>query len=357
MIELAIQVTHPGGFTVDVDALLPGGGTTAVFGPSGSGKTTLLRAVAGIARGCRGTVRVNGSTWQSDGSALPAHRRGVGYVPQRAALFTHLDVAGNLDYARRRARARPGHDAFDEIVARLELGALLARRADTLSGGEQQRVAIARALLTRPRLLLLDEPVSALDASRRDEVLPYLDAIVRDAGLPVLYVSHDIDEVVRLADHVLLLDAGRARATGAVTEVLGVHAGGQFAGTAGAVVDARVVSLDADWALATVEVGGHALSMPGAGLAVGDAVRVRILARDVSLALEAPEHTSIQNALPAEVLEVDLSGAGAMAQVLLAVGAQRLLASVTRRAVAALGLSPGRRVVALVKSAALARRN
>lgn len=355
MIELALQVGHAGGFSLDVEATLPGGGTTAVFGPSGAGKTTLLRAIAGIERGCGGSVRVNGETWLEDGRAVPAHRRGVGYVPQRASLFAHLDVNGNLDFARRRARTRPGPDRFDELVSRLDLRALLGRRADALSGGEQQRVAIARALLTRPRLLLLDEPVSALDASRRDEVLPYLDGIARDADLPVLYVSHEIDEVVRLADHVLMLDAGRVRATGSVTDVLGVHTGGRFAETAGAVIDARVAALDDDWGLATVEFDGHALSVPSTGLEVGDAVRVRVLARDVSIALEAPERTSIQNAVPAEVVDVDSTG-DAMAQVTLSVGGQRLLARVTRRAVSVLGLEPGARVFALVKSAALARR-
>ena len=186
-------------------------------------------------------------------------------------------------------------------------------------------------------------------------MLPYLDGIARDAGLPVLYVSHDIDEVVRLADHVLLVDAGRARAAGNVTEVLGVHTGGRFAETAGAVVDARVAAVDDQWGLASVALDGTALTVPNAGLAVGDAVRVRVLARDVSLALEAPAGTSIQNAVPAEVIDI-ASTEGAMTQVTLAVGEQRLLARVTRRAVSTLGLESGTRVFALVKTAALTRR-
>lgn len=356
MIELALRVGSPSSaFTLEVNAECPGSGTTAVFGPSGAGKTTLLRAIAGLADHCSGRLVVAGETWQDGRRAMPAHQRAVGYVAQTPLLFDHLDVAGNLRYAQRRAR-EPGADRFDELVALFDLESLLARRVDALSGGERQRVAMARALLRRPRLLLLDEPVSAIDAARRDEVLPYLDALARQAGMPVLYVSHDIDEVVRLADQVLVLEAGRVARFGAVTEVLGTHTAGQFAASAGSVIDARVTGIESQWSLATVAFSGGSLSVPASGFAVGDSVRVRILARDVSLALAVPEDTSIQNILRGTVAAIEDTLEPAMARVTVRVGEQLVLARVTHRAVASLSLRRGSSVVALVKTAALARR-
>lgn len=357
MIELALRAGSPTGtFALEVEAEIPGSGTTAVFGPSGAGKTTLLRAIAGLAEHCSGRLVVSGDAWQDGKRAVPAHRRAVGYVAQTPLLFGHLDVAGNLRYAQRRAR-EPGGDRFDELVALFDLAPLLRRRIDALSGGERQRVAMARALLRRPRLLLLDEPVSAIDAARRDEVLPYIDALAREAGLPVLYVSHDIDEVVRLADQVLLLEAGRVAGYGPVTDVLGTHTAGQFAAAAGSVIDATVTRIESQWSLATVAFSDETLSVPARGFAVGDRVRVRILARDVSLALAAPEATSIQNALRGAVIAIEDTLEPAMARVAISVGDQTVLARVTHRAVASLALAPGSDVVALVKTAALARRH
>ena len=357
MIELALRAGSPSRtFRLEVDAELPGSGTTAIFGPSGAGKTTLLRAIAGLETHCSGRVVVAGDTWQDGTRAMPAHQRAVGYVAQTPLLFAHLDVAGNLRYAQHRARAS-GADRFDELVTLFDLEHLLSRRVGALSGGERQRVAMARALLRQPRLLLLDEPVSAIDAARRDEVLPYIDAMARQAGLPVLYVSHDIDEVVRLADQVLLLEAGRVAGYGAVTDVLGTHTAGQFAASAGSVIDATVTEIASQWSLATVAFSDATLSVPASGFAVGDGVRVRILARDVSLALAPPEATSIQNALRGTVVAIEDTVEPAMARVSVAVGGQTVLARVTHRAVASLALEPGSDVVALVKTAALARRH
>ncbi|MEM1438756.1 MAG: molybdenum ABC transporter ATP-binding protein [Pseudomonadota bacterium] len=357
MIEIALRAGSPTqAFSLEVNAEIPGSGTTAVFGPSGAGKTTLLRAIAGLAEACSGRIVVSGEVWLDDKRAVPAHQRAVGYVAQTPLLFDHLDVAGNLRYAQRRA-GEPKADRFDELVALFDLEALLARRIEALSGGERQRVAMARALLRRPRLLLLDEPVSAIDVARRDEVLPYIDALARQAGLPVLYVSHDIDEVVRLADQVLLLEAGRVAGYGAVTDVLGTHTAGQFADAAGSVVDATVTGIESQWSLAAVSFADATLSVPATGFDVGDRVRVRILARDVSLALAVPEATSIQNALGGRVVGIEDTLEPAMARVTLDVGGQTVLARVTHRAVASLALAPGSDVVALVKTAALARRH
>ena len=347
-----------GTFTLEADLMAPGRGVTALFGPSGSGKTTLLRCVAGLERAA-GRLSVNGERWQDDtrGLFLPTHRRALGYVFQEASLFPHLSVRRNLEYGWRRLSTDERRVAFDEAVALLGVAPLLDRDPPGLSGGERQRVAIARALLASPRLLLMDEPLSALDRSSRADILPFLERLHDELAVPVLYVSHALDEVVRLADHLVLLEAGRVRASGPLAEVL---ARGDLPRAPGeepeSVVEAVVVGHDREFHLTHVAFPGGRISLPRQDRPVGTGVRVRIQARDVSLAMSRAEDTSILNILPARVLAMEEAGP---AQLLVQLGLgdpprARLLARITRKSGATLGLKPGVAVYAQVKSVALA---
>ena len=346
-------------FTLDVDLPLPGAGITALFGPSGCGKTTLLRAVAGLVRPQPGRVVVGDQVWQDDAAGvwLPTHRRALGYVFQEASLFAHLSVQGNLDFGLKRVPAAERRIALDQAIELLGIGHLLARRPSQLSGGERQRVAIARALATSPRLLLMDEPLAALDAARKAELLPYFERLQRELRIPLLYVSHSLDEVARLATHMVLLDAGRVSANGPTGELLtrldlplahGDHAG--------AVIDGAVGAIDQRWNLLEVRFHGgvlHCVQAAGSPpRQVGERLRLRVLARDVSLALAPASDTSILNMLPATVHSLTDDGP-AQTLVALDLAGSTLLARVTRKSAAALRLSAGQRVFAQVKGVAL----
>jgi molybdate transport system ATP-binding protein len=344
-----------GRFALRVDFDVPGRGVTALFGPSGSGKTTCLRALAGLER-LRGRIRVGDETWQDDdrGIFVATHRRAIGYVFQDPSLFPHLTVQGNLDYGRRR-RAASASDDLRSVVDLLAIGHLLERRPDRLSGGERQRVAIGRALLARPKLLMMDEPMAALDAARRAEILPYLERIRDDSAIPVIYVSHAVDEVSRLADHLVLLDGGRVRASGPTSETLArLDLPVAVLDDAGVVVHARVGSHDEVDDLTRLDLGGASLWIGRVDRAAGARARVRILARDVSLAREPPGPTSVLNVLACRVQELRDDGPGGVTVRLSVEGPNvPLLSRITRRSRAALGLRAGLPVHALVKSVAL----
>lgn len=335
-----------GGFRLGVDTALELAGTTALFGPSGSGKTTLLRVVAGLERGAHGAVRFDGTTWQDGPRFVPPHRRRVGYVFQDGRLFAHLDVAGNLDFGRRHGTA--GSIRRDDVVAALDLGALLERRAASLSGGEAQRVAIGRALLGHPRLLLMDEPVNALDVPRKREILAYIERIPQLFGLPIIYVTHSIDEVMRLADTVLLMRDGRLAGQGPVAGVLGDADDWSLTGRldAGAVLD-TTVHAHAD-GMSTLAVGGQQLKVARIGADPGTHVRLRVRARDVAIATEEPRGLSIRNVLAMRIERIAVDDTSA--ELLLAAEGCRLRAQITHDALRELELSEGRRVYALVKS-------
>lgn len=354
-IEARFELAWPG-FSLDVDLNLPGRGVSALFGHSGSGKTTCLRAIAGLERIARGRLVVNGEVWQDDAQNifLPTHRRPLGYIFQDAALFPHLTVRQNLNYGRRRVAAAQRRVAPEAAIELLGIGALLDRRPDKLSGGEKSRVGIARALLTSPSLLLMDEPLAALDLHRKQEILPYLEKLHDELEIPVLYVSHAPDEVVRLADHIVVLRDGRALADGPLGETLArLDLPFQLGEDAGVVIDAHIAARDADWHLARVDFPDGSLWVRDGGHAIGQRVRVRVLARDVSLALHPGEDSSILNALPAKVAGIADETHPALALVRVEAGNTALIARVTRRSVAELGLVPGSDVWAHIKAVAL----
>jgi molybdate transport system ATP-binding protein len=343
-------------FTLAVDLALPARGITAIHGPSGSGKTTLLRCVAGLEHALQGQVRIAGETWQdsAQGVFVPTWKRPLGYVFQEASLFDHLDVRGNLDFGRRRAGKAAATLDLGALVALLGIGALLDRRPHQLSGGERQRVAIARALATQPRILLLDEPLAAVDHARRQEILPWLERLRDELRVPMLYVTHSGDEVARLADHLVLLEAGAVQASGPLAQTLArIDLPAVPGEEAAALLHGAIGERDARWQLAQVRFDGGALWIADAGLPVGRAVRVRVLARDVSLALAPPEHSSIQNVLACTVRAVGPAGHPSQALVQLACGNSLLLARITARSVEALQLRAGSTAFAQVKSAAL----
>lgn len=347
-------------FALDVVHDMPLEGITSLFGPSGSGKSTLLRIIAGLERGAGGRIAFGNEVWQNDakGVFVPPNRRGCGYVFQDARLFPHLSVAGNLRFADKRSRSVDSPVTFDDVVAALDLPRLMHRRPATLSGGERQRVAIARTLLTRPRLLLMDEPLTGLDLNRKAEILPYIEHLPRQFGVPMVYVTHAIDEVARLAQRMLVLSDGRKIADGSVTEVLErldlQPATGRF--EAGVVLTARVAGHDTSYHLTELDHHGQSIVMPMVDVAVGSMVRLRIRARDVALATQRPAGISVRNILRGTVAEIAEEPETAFAETLVDVGGARVRARLTRAAVAELALRPGAEVYVLIKSIAFDRR-
>ena len=355
-LALRVALSHASGFHLDVDVRLPGQGVSAIFGPSGCGKTTLLRCVAGLTRPATGRVTVGGQLWQDDAAGvwLPTHRRPLGMVFQEASLFAHLTVQGNLDYGQRRVPAAERRVSLAQAIELLGIGHLLARRPAGLSGGERQRVAIARALAASPRLLLMDEPLAALDAARKAEVLPYLERLQRSLDIPMLYVSHSPDEVARLASHLVLLQAGHVKVQGPTAELMTrLDLPLSHGDTAAALVQAQVLAHDAhDHLLSVAFSGGRLHLIATQQYVAGEAVRLRVLARDVSLARTRATDSSILNLLPARITQLAEDSPGQMLVALDAAGTA-LLARITRRSCQQLALAVGDTVFAQVKGVAL----
>jgi molybdate transport system ATP-binding protein len=342
-------------FAVDVDLDLPGRGITALFGHSGSGKTTCLRAIAGLERAPGGYVALGDDVWQDDahGVFVPTHRRSLGVVFQEASLFPHLSVRANLEFGYKRVLAAQRRFHIDEVARMLGIDALMARRPDRLSGGERQRVAIARALLASPRLLLLDEPLAALDHKRKQEILPYLERLHDALSMPIVYVSHSPDEVARLADHLVLLDGGRVVASGPLGETLArADLPPVFADDAGVVLDTVLDGHEPD-ALSRLAFMGGVLYVGQRKEAIGTRLRCRIHARDVSLALEKPPSSSIVNLLPATVSATADTDTPGHVLVQLRMGPSPLLARITARSRRELNIVPGRQVWVQIKGVAL----
>lgn len=292
-------------FTLDVDVQFPPQGVTALFGESGSGKTSFLRCLAGLEKPETGELNVNGITWQSHKKFMPAHRRPIGYVFQEASLFDHLSARDNLTFATKRATKTKNPIAFEQAVTLLGIDHLLDRKPHQLSGGERQRVAIARALLIQPRLLLMDEPLAALDLPRKKEILPYLERLKESLNLPIVYVSHAADEIARLADHVIAMKNGKVVSTGSLRETLSrLDFPIQLGNDLGVVLSAIVVERDHQWKLVRVKFSGGDIWLRDEGYTINSLVRIRILARDVSLTKEKHSNTSILNTLPATIEEI-----------------------------------------------------
>lgn len=352
MIVARFQVEWPG-FSMDVDLTLPGRGVTAIFGRSGSGKTTLLRCIAGLERTRTGFLSFKGEIWQDQSSFLPVHKRPLGYVFQETSLFPHLSVLRNLRYGQSRSK-REHKVSLEQAIELLGIAHLLERMPERLSGGERQRVAIARSLAVSPRILLMDEPLAALDLARKQEILPYLERLHDKLEIPVLYVTHSPDEVARLADHLVALEAGRLLGSGPLSETLARLDLPVILGEERAVVlEGTVAERDETWHLVRVIFNGGSLWTRDRGIAVGKKVRMRVPSGGVSLALQPQHDSSILNSLSGIVAAIADDEHPGMAQVQVQIGASVLLARVTRRSVATLSLTTGRQVWAQVKSVAV----
>jgi molybdate transport system ATP-binding protein len=356
MSVLSVAVVHRlGTFDLDVAFEAPKG-VTALFGRSGSGKTSVVNTIGGLLRPRQGRVAVNEQVLfdTERGIWMPRHRRRIGTVFQEARLFPHLSVRQNLLFGRWFAPVSEAGADLGAVVDMLGLASLLGRRPAGLSGGEKQRVAIGRALLSKPRLLLMDEPLSALDESRKTEILPYIERLRDEAGVPIVYVSHSVAEVARLADTLIVLDAGRVSAAGPAPDVLARLNVASLAGSreAGAVLDARVEAHDQTFGLTRLATRAGALRVPRLDLAIGATLRIQIPARDVMLSLAAPVGTSALNILAAVVEEIR-PGSGPTVELRLHCNGAALLARVTRLSVSDMNLAPGVPVFASVKSVAL----
>ena len=353
-IQASLQHSYPG-FALGVDLTLPSRGVTAIFGPSGCGKTTLLRCIAGLERRANGYLCVGDEVWQDDTkrSFVPVHQRSLGYVFQDASLFAHLSVSQNLNYGMQRVPTALRRVSLGQSIELLGIAHLLQRRPDALSGGERQRVAIARALASSPRILLLDEPLAALDSARKAEVLPYLEKLHSELDIPVLYVSHAIDEVARLADHLVLMEAGKVVASGHAEDLLTrLDLSLAHGDTAGAVLTLTLSQHDEQDHLSTAIFNGGLLSLPIQNKTIGQSLRIRVQARDVSLTLQQQSGTSILNILSATVRAIAPDSPGQVI-VSLDVGGCALLARITERSARTLALEPGLKLYAQIKGVAI----
>jgi len=339
-------------FMLDANFSIPDRGITVVFGPSGSGKTTLLRAIAGLEKSDDGFLKIGDSVWQKGEDFLATHKRQIGYVFQDAALFDHLDVKGNLNFVVKRAIGLK-EDFIESIHNLLEIKTLLNRKTTQLSGGERQRVAIARALLTNPKILLLDEPLSALDLKRKNEILPYLDSIHNDLEIPILYVTHSQDEMSRLADHLLLIEDGNIVGSGPVNDMLTrFDMPLSHGGDAVSIIEAEVLKRDSEFNLMHLDFLGGQFIVPDNSFPVQTKVRIRVVARDVSLTKSKQVDTSILNIFPAMVQEIVNEGE-AQVMVRLQIKETILLACITRKSSYKLRLEKGSEVFVQVKSVAI----
>jgi len=357
MIDARLQLAYSG-FSLDVDLHLPGRGVSALFGHSGSGKTTCLRCIAGLERAERGFVQINDEVWQDSDNGLfvPPHKRAIGYVFQEASLFAHLSVLANLQFGLKRIARSQRRVDMAQATELLGIGHLLERHPQHLSGGERQRVGIARALLTSPKLLLMDEPLAALDSQRKNEILPYLQRLHDELDIPLLYVSHAQDEVARLADHLVLLSEGKALASGPIGETLArLDLPMALDDDAGVIIEGQVSGYDADYQLLSLQLPATeiAIRVTHAPMALGQALRCKVHARDISLALHNNEFSSILNRLPVTVVSEQAADNAAHVLIRLDAAGTPLLARITRFSRDQLGVHPGQQLWAQIKAVAV----
>ncbi|NQV56639.1 MAG: molybdenum ABC transporter ATP-binding protein [Rhodospirillales bacterium] len=356
---LEIDISHRvGDFSLKAAFTAPAGSITALFGQSGSGKTTLINLIAGLASPDQGHILSGGDTLFHSGQGIDIgpERRRIGYVFQDGRLFPHMDVRRNLTYGARAGKGLAGGVNFDQIAELLDIQSLLSRRPGALSGGERQRVAIGRALLSNPQVLLMDEPLASIDAQRRGEILPFIERLRDELNMTIIYVSHAIEEVIRLADRMVILSDGAIAAIGGVEDLMArldlFPLTGRFEG--GAVLATTCRGYDREFGLAELEFPGGILRVPGAELPIGTRFRAHIRARDVSLMLGKPEATSVLNVFEGSVVEIG-GGDGPQADVRLDIGSP-LIARVTKKSLHDLDIKPGKRLFAMVKAVAIDRR-
>ncbi len=338
---------------LDVELSVPAKGVTAIFGPSGCGKTTLLRAIAGLEKCSDGALTVGGLEWQSRDHFVPPYMRSLGYVFQEPSLFAHLNVMGNLEYGLKRVPVSERKVSINRAIELLGIGDLLERKTHQLSGGEKQRVAIARALAVSPKILLMDEPLSALDQSRKREIMPYLESLHDELDIPIIYVSHSPDEVARLADYLVLLENGKVRASGPIgTMLTRLDLPLAQGDDAAALIHANVAKHDDMYGLTYLDFPGGRFTVARNSLPIGHAVRLRVVASNVSITLEQQTGTSILNCVPSIVEAVTSEGPSEVMVRLNAKGVM-LLSRVTKKSAALLNLKSGQHVYAQIKSIAL----
>ena len=342
-------------YELNFDLTLPGSGITAFFGASGAGKSTLLRAVAGLVKPANGIIRIGETVWQDDKDRLfiPTYKRSLGFVFQDARLFSHLNVTDNIRYGMKRIRTEKRRISLEKAIDLLGIEHLLERMPDTLSGGEKQRVSIARALATSPDIILMDEPLAALDMKRKSEILPYLQRLNEELGIPLLYVSHALEEVSTLADHLVLLDRGRILAAGNTSDMLTrLDLPLAHHGTASAIIEGKIIAEDTKFSLSTLSFQGGLIYLPTGNFSIDKHIRLRIQARDVSLATQKPEQTSILNILETTVTGISRESDGEVMVELDAKGT-RLLSRITRKSASVLKLETGKPVYAQIKGIAV----
>ena len=346
-------------FDLDATLELPGRGITVIFGPSGCGKTTLLRCLAGLEKNAQGTIKVNSQLWQSHEAMSPTHKRSLGMVFQEASLLPHLTAQGNLDYAIKRSITKPSMAEFDKVINIMGIASILPKHPAHLSGGERQRVAIARALLTKPELLLMDEPLASLDEARKNEILPYLEKIKTEFSLPIIYVTHSVEEMARLADYLVVIQGGRViKQGGALALFSELNLPFQMGDQAGVVIESSVTASDPVWGLDQVAMGDSYIHVPHSDCDIGQSVRLRILAKDVSITLSEHKDSSILNRLPARVIDVatdKMTNGAFMRLIRLDVSGYPIIARITARSAEQLDLKPGCKVWVQIKSAAIVR--
>lgn len=355
-IKISHQINTASTFSLDVDTVIPSDKVTVIFGHSGSGKTTLLRCIAGLETRAQGDIRFNEECWQSASQIIPTHKRSIGYVFQEASLFSHLTVQGNLDYASKRARHTQSPVSAKELIHLLGIEPLLSRPSTSLSGGERQRVAIARALLTHPKLLLMDEPLAALDYQRKQEILPYLDRLKHELAIPIIYVTHAMDEVTRLADHLVVLESGQIKQQGSLQSCLhSIDNPIALTDELSVIVEGKVSAVDSSYQRASIPIAGTSLWFQTNRHRRDDAVRIRILARDISLTLSAHTDSSINNILPAKVASYRIIKDGAYALIQLKVGTETLISKITVHSFDKMGIKKGLNLWVQIKAVALVR--
>ncbi len=340
-------------FTLDVELNIPGKGVSAIYGDSGCGKTTLLRAIAGLERSPDGYLQVGDNLWQDGKFFVPPEKRSLGYVFQEPSLFSHLNIRHNLEYGLKRVPKNERKVSLEHAIDLLGISHLLERSSNDLSGGERQRVAIARALAASPKILLMDEPLAALDLKRKQEIMPYLESLHDELKIPVLYVSHAPGEVARLADHLILLNEGKLKAAGKLDDMLTrLDLPLAHGDRAAALIHATVAGHDTEFDLTYLDFPGGRFTVAHKDFPINHAVRLRVIARDVSLTTEHQSQTSILNIFPATIDEMTPEGS-AQVMVRLLIHGVPLLARITRKSASVLELKPGKEVFAQVKSVAL----